>query len=410
MRRSVLLVCYYFPPLGLGGVTRPLTLFKQLPDLGWDCDVLTVKPVLYRAYEPELLDRLDCGRIFRSGSRDPQRLLYLLGVRKMKSSVISSTRAASSRFFPDSKVGWVKPAVKLGRTLCENNRYSAIISSSPPLSAHLVGRALASDFSLPWIADFRDYWTAYKIERSYTDKKMHDKGNRLLKEIQTESTIATAVNDTVATYVGAGETISNGYDDDLATLWRPPPDGKEVTIGLLGHQHDPSMVRPLVELLVALREKEPKSFARLNVLQVGQVDHSSFLSLFAEQNLDHMVEISGRLPRTEAFRKLSKASLFYIGVDDPAYLPGRTFDMLASGRPLLVYAEENSEYARLIANIGNGCLFDESSMERGVLFLSEMISAADRGEVVIKPRPDYARQYSGRVMAERFAALLERIT
>ena len=328
----------------------------------------------------------------------------------MKSSVISSTRAASSRFFPDSKVGWVKPAVKLGRTLCENNRYSEIISSSPPLSAHLVGRALASDFSLPWIADFRDYWTAYKIERSYTDKKMHDKGNRLLKEIQTESTIATAVNDTVATYVGAGETISNGYDDDLATLWRPPPDGKEVTIGLLGHQHDPSMVRPLVELLVALREKEPKSFARLNVLQVGQVDHSSFLSLFAEKNLDHMVEISGRLPRTEAFRKLSKASLFYIGVDDPAYLPGRTFDMLASGRPLLVYAEENSEYARLIANIGNGCLFDESSMERGVLFLSEMISAADRGEVVIKPRPDYARQYSGRVMAERFAALLERIT
>ena len=67
MNGRVLLICYYFPPLGLGGVGRPLNLFKRLPNHGWECDVLTVKPVLYRAYEPELLDGLDQSRISGRG-------------------------------------------------------------------------------------------------------------------------------------------------------------------------------------------------------------------------------------------------------------------------------------------------------------------------------------------------------
>ena len=56
---KVLLICYYFPPLGGAGISRPLSLFKHLPEHGIDCDVLTVEPVTYRIYEPELLDGLD---------------------------------------------------------------------------------------------------------------------------------------------------------------------------------------------------------------------------------------------------------------------------------------------------------------------------------------------------------------
>ena len=58
MNKKVLLICYYFPPLGLAGVGRPLNLFKRLPRFGWDCHVLTVKPVTYWAYEPDLLDQV----------------------------------------------------------------------------------------------------------------------------------------------------------------------------------------------------------------------------------------------------------------------------------------------------------------------------------------------------------------
>ncbi|MCK4574663.1 MAG: glycosyl transferase family 1, partial [candidate division Zixibacteria bacterium] len=63
--KRVLLVCYYFPPLGGAGVGRPLSLFRYLPQFGYECDLLTVKPVAYRGYEPELLEGLDQSRIYR---------------------------------------------------------------------------------------------------------------------------------------------------------------------------------------------------------------------------------------------------------------------------------------------------------------------------------------------------------
>ena len=67
--------------------------------------VLTVKPVTYWAYEPELLDGLDTSRVYRSGSRDPQRIMHLLGVRRIKASAIQGSAKITDKFFPDSKVG-----------------------------------------------------------------------------------------------------------------------------------------------------------------------------------------------------------------------------------------------------------------------------------------------------------------
>src|SRR5512140_2538291 len=164
---KVLLICYYFPPLGLAGVTRPLNLFKYLPQHGYDCDVLTVKPVAYRKYEPELLQGLDASRIHRAGSRDPQRLMYLLGIREVNPKTIERGGSLGESLFPDSKVGWVAPAVRLGKRLYRQNSYRAIISTSPPISSHLVGMKLAEQLGVPWVADFRDFWTLRPIEQSY---------------------------------------------------------------------------------------------------------------------------------------------------------------------------------------------------------------------------------------------------
>ncbi len=145
MKARVLLVAYYFPPLGMAGVGRPLNLFKHLPSFGYDCDLLTVKPVAYRKYEPELLDGLDLSRIYRAGSFDPQRIMYLLGIRQVNPRTIARGSAVGEKLFPDSKIGWVRPAVRLGKKLHARNQYAAVISTSPPISSHLVGMRLAKE-------------------------------------------------------------------------------------------------------------------------------------------------------------------------------------------------------------------------------------------------------------------------
>lgn len=410
MNKKALLVCYYFPPLGLGGVGRPLNLFKGLPDHGWDCDILTVKPVTYRAYEPELLEDLDPSRIHRAGSHDPQRLLYLIGIRKVRPGAIAKGRKVSGRFFPDSKVGWVKAAVRKGRGLCKKNHYDAIISTSPPVSSHLIGRKLAADFNLPWVADFRDFWTIYKVEETFEDPRKIELGQKLLGEIRAEASAITAVNSSIVEYLRTGETITNGYDAKLAELWKTPPSSGNFRIGLLGHLHDTREVSPLLDLLVRLQEKAPSRFDKVSLTQVGQVDEAWLRGLFKTRGLEVKAEIHGRQSRGDTIKLLANAHLFFLGMSEKegtGFLPGRTFELIASGRPLLAYTPSDSEVGRLVSEYMRGHCFADASLDQAVAFVEQQMERYESGSYDIDPLSEFARRFSSEALAQRFARLLD---
>lgn len=412
MNRKALLICYYFPPLGLGGVGRPLNLFKRLPHHGWDVDVLTVKPVLYRAYEPELLQELDTSRIYRSGSRDPQRVLYMLGMRTIKAGTISRGRQVSEKFFPDSKIGWVGPAKRLGRKLCRKNQYDAIISTSPPMSSHLIGMALAREHELPLVADFRDFWTIYKAEEEFQSEARRIQAQQLLQEITKTAAAVTCVNGSIVDYLGGGHTLTNGYDPDLAEAWRASPDRDKFTIGLLGHQHDTRELEPLLALLERLRDSGAVDLDRVRILQVGQVDPDWFGQLFAERNLNVDIDLRGRQQRADTIRILSAAHVFYYGVSEregPGFLPGRTFELIASGRPVFASTKAESEVARVLTPTGNACCFEHDSLGRAVTELSEQIARFDEDRYRFEPLTEYAAQFSAEALAGKFAKVLDRV-
>ena len=56
--RKVLVIAYYFPPMGLSGVQRTLKFVKYFSDFGWHPTVLTVEPHGYIARDQSLLDDL----------------------------------------------------------------------------------------------------------------------------------------------------------------------------------------------------------------------------------------------------------------------------------------------------------------------------------------------------------------
>ena len=43
MHKKVLIIAYWFPPLGGVGVQRTLRFLRNLPQFGWECHVLTVR-------------------------------------------------------------------------------------------------------------------------------------------------------------------------------------------------------------------------------------------------------------------------------------------------------------------------------------------------------------------------------
>jgi hypothetical protein len=410
--KRVLLICYYFPPLGMGGINRPLALFRGLPEQGWDCHVLTVKPVAYRAYEPELLEDLDQTKIFRSGSRDPQRIMYLLGVRELKGRTIDRAQVVSQRFFPDNKIGWVNPAVRKVEQLHSRYGYSAVMSTSPPVSAHLVAQRFVASTQLPWIADFRDYWGSFTLEEM-GDEEFARKARAVLTEITCTADAVTTVNGSVADYLSGGEVVHTGYDRHLASLWRAPEPGHPFTIGLLGHYYTAEMLAPLWGVLDQVKRSSMPGAEQLRLVQVGETDRADLEQQLASHGLAGRCDVHGRLSRKATIEVLSAVSMFYLalpGSGTSDILPGRMFDLLASGRPVLAFVPHGSEVARLVIESQQGFCFQNDTVAAAADYVSNLLRRWESRTLVITPQPPAARPYGSDVMAEKFARLLDRLT
>ena len=92
-KRNILVIAYYFPPMGMSGVQRTLKFVKYLPQFGWKPIVLTVTPTGYFAQDESLLDELN-GKdieIVRVGSLDPNWLFRKKGTVEMPSEFVRKT-------------------------------------------------------------------------------------------------------------------------------------------------------------------------------------------------------------------------------------------------------------------------------------------------------------------------------
>jgi glycosyl transferase family 4 len=141
--RRVLIIAYHVPPDPLAAL-RPLSLARHLPSFGWKPTILANGPARNGDVEtaPDAFERFS-----RQSGAQTLRLA-------------SRARELLKRFvlFPDSASGWIMPALSRALHITAQKRFDAIISSSPPASAHVVGCLTAVRRAIPWIADYRKLW------------------------------------------------------------------------------------------------------------------------------------------------------------------------------------------------------------------------------------------------------------
>lgn len=385
MKRA-LLVAYYFPPLGHSGVMRAVQMHRLLPSYGIECDVLTVKPVLYWAYAPELLTMCHAHQVFRTGSYDKQRILYALGWRRFPKAGRSIVDNRPIKAFPDNKTGWIGPAVRLGKRLLEKRRYDLIISTSPPITGHLVAERLHESTHLPWIADFRDPWWSAPLEQVYNDPTTHAEGRALLARIRSKAAIITAVSRSIAEQVGALHVIPNGFDPQAATDWSSPDHTGPLTIGLLGTFDKTLPIWPLAATLKALGYPQ----GTLRIVQVGHTDRARLEQALEDHDVAADLECHGIQERRESILLLNRCHLFYVGYEQQgsySLLPGRMPDLAVSGRPILAYAAPESEIARFLAEIPESFCFGKDTIAQAAHWLRNLDQRRQSGELHIAPHP-----------------------
>jgi glycosyltransferase involved in cell wall biosynthesis len=159
---KVLVIAYYYPPMGLSGVQRTLKFTKYLKNYNWEVTVLTSGGTGYYAHDVSLLKEAEEAgiRIVRTSGKDIHTYLKKRGTIKMPAEIIRKTfsRLTNLIFIPDNKISWAEKAFQKGRELLKNEAFDVIFVSGPPFSAFNTGRKLKQEFDIPLVIDYRDLW------------------------------------------------------------------------------------------------------------------------------------------------------------------------------------------------------------------------------------------------------------
>jgi glycosyltransferase involved in cell wall biosynthesis len=401
----LLLVSYFFPPLGGGGVPRALSWTRYLPERGWDVTVLAAGPGGYWVRDDSLLARVPAATEVLRVEAPTAVALWKRHVARgaaVRAGGRDDALKSLARFFllPDSYRAWLAPAVAAGRARLAQGGIDAIVSTSPPETAHLVGRALAREtpsWRGPWVADFRDPWVGlhYRTPPTPWHRAAHAAMERSVVEGADLVTCPSRTHErALRALVGeaAAERVRflpNGYeeidDPDAAGAAGEAPGGptraRIVFTGTL--VETPAMPLFLASLARAL-ERTPKLRERIELVVAGPYE-AAYAERVASLGLTDVVALLGPVPAAEARRLQREASaLLLVRNEGPGYaamVPGKLYEYVAARRPL-VGVMGDGEAAGLARACG-AAVFDLEHVDRAVEACLAAATGADGA-----PRPD----------------------
>ena len=406
-RRRVLVLAYFFPPLGGAGVQRTLKFVRYLESLGWDATVVTTKSRLYRARDPSLLAEVPAGtRVIRTRALPLARWIGMVFYR------LRLLRLYAWVTWPDGGFGWAPFAALAAVREARRERPDVVYSSAPPQAGHFAALVVRRVTGIPWVADFRDEWSADAFRAGQP---------RLLSRLaaRAERTITSTASRVVvaADYfrlAGLPQDdlrrveIVNGAD--VADFPNPPsdPPGERFVLAHVGTVYgirDPTPVLRAIERLVAQGELDGD---RLEVRLVG----SLWLDEFLPPPGIH-VERTGYVDHARAVAEMCAATVLLLYIPGSSLAPsGKLFEYLASGRPVLCIAPAANLASRLVREFDAGVVTDpgdDAGIEHAILTLWRRWQAEGLpGQLHVRRRS--LERYSRQAGAVRLARVLEDVS
>ena len=384
--KKVLILTYYWPPAGGPGVQRWLKFVKNLPALGWEPHVLTVRNGTYSATDEQLTAEVPGNvHVYKTKSRDPFRLYTLLKGKKDRSVPVAlinidRKRSAVDRiamyirsnfFIPDARKGWIPFAVKEALRIIREEQIDLLVSTGPPHSTHLAGLRIKKECGITWLADLRDPWTSVyyndMLPRTARTRRI-DKGyeDRVLMHADAVTVVSRGMKEEFADRNPHVEVVMNGFDpDDMPPAVQDIPADKfrlTYTGNFKPNQHVPVLWDALIELL-----EEDTAFATDFILHfVGNVD-DRVAEYFNVHGMRHHLQLTGYVPHSLATAALTDSALLLFVVpssrNNKLIITGKLFEYLASGRPILSVGPTGGDAAAVLGDTGRDGMIDYNDKE-----------------------------------------------
>lgn len=420
MNRHVLIIAYYFPPMGLSGVQRVAKFVKYLPLYGWRPTVLTIEPGGYFAYDTSLLNEVKQAgaTIYRTSSWDPTRVF---GHRQTVALPEEPHRKWLSKisqwfFIPDNKIGWMPNAVRAGTDLLEANSFDAIFSSAPPYTAHLIAERLSRISGLPLLIDFRDDWVGNP--RHHYPTPWHRRMNeRLERRILEASHRIITINDPIRNALrsrhpelhldGAFSVIPQGFDPEKLSIEPTNHQPQKMRFLYSGIFYDAQTPDFFIRALAEAIKKRTNLAEHLEVVFLGLMPKSS-LQLVEQLGLDGLIRYEGYVSHETAVAEQLAADVLWMTIGKrpgaEGISTGKLFEYMGTRKPILALIPPGTARDALLP-YGASTIVEPDDLPAIESAILSLYDAWEKGALP-QPNESHIRRFDRRHLAGQLAAYL----
>lgn len=411
--KKVLIIAYYFPPIGGGGVQRTLKFAKYLPEFCWQPVILTGKSAHSGSLDAHLLGELSSDiKIYRT----PAMLLPAWLPWRIRNFI---TRWF---LFVDDQLGWFPYAAKRGIQIFREENIQAIFSTSTPYTDHLIGYHLKRKFDLPWIADFRDPWIGNFSSTFPTQFHENIAAQIEGKIIQTadktivvsepirQSLLARNKNITEDRII----TIPNGYDSmDFKQEIPAKKHTDKFNIVYTGsfYSHKQMPYQFLQSLRSAIDKGSiPKT--DIEVRFIGSI-HPGVAEHIRSLNLSQIVKLIDYQPHDQIIDQLLMADALLLiigsGSGSEAVFTGKIFEYLFANKPILALVPPGVA-ADLILAAQAGIIVDPDDIQSIAEQIVDFYGKWKKGTLTIDSRYEIISQFDRLQLTKKLAMALDAVT
>jgi glycosyltransferase involved in cell wall biosynthesis len=383
----VLMVSYAYPPMSSPGALRSSKFAKYLPHHGWEPVVITPREGFSRFVGlggqqqsgVTVVRTGDIGGLKRAAAGLERRL-------ENRSTQRWPTMGSLARrlLFPDRDAPWYPFAMHAALRTIRQGGVRVLYSTSPSVTNHMIALHLSRLTGLPWIADYRDPWTAGKVEKGFRrrldralDHAIHNRATQLLQvsEFNLEQAAAT-----FPAAAGKMVVLCNGYDAaDFQNLPEPPGLGEPFVLTysgwFYGGQRDP---RGLFAAIAGLAREGVLTRENFRLDLVGQRE-PIIAEMARRVGVEALVNHVGRLTYRETLERLGASSALVVLTRTTPRARGelttKLYEYIGVGRPVLALTPPDFEMARVMAQADAGACIHPDDAQGIAAWLREAVNS-----------------------------------
>ena len=395
--KKVLIITYYWPPSGGGGVQRWVKFVKYLPKYQIEPIVLTVSPdcASYALIDSSLSQEVEpTVQVFHAKSREPFNFYKKLTAKKEipfggfanednPGFLQKVSRFIRGNFFiPDARIGWNSFAYEQAEKLIKEFGITTVITSSPPHSTQLIGLKLKRKLGIHWIADLRDPWTDIYYYNKMYHSQMAERIDRMkeLEVLQNADSIvvvSNSIKELFASKVAVNgndkiSVVANGFDmNDFPE--RYPNTNSKFTIVYTGTLAENYHIEGFLNAMMSLVENYGTSKFALQF--VGRVTEK-YRQFIEGSVLNSICNFEGHVDHKTSVGFLQKADALFLAIPDvpqnEGILTGKLFEYLAARRPIVAVGPLDGDASAIIRECEAGKMFEYTDEKLIVNYLTIM--------------------------------------